>query len=414
MKGGGLGGMAHLPQPCLTFALARHAGRSVRSFMRLRQIALLLASLTASAPATAALGLRRQFQRCERLDIIDLATHQITKTIPLLREPHHLVLSPDGKSLVIGDTTGNALFFLDPVTGDIQRRITVSDPYQLQYSPNGKLLTTAGLARNQIDIYDAGTYKLLHRVPARSMPSHMAYTPDSSVVFVSLQGTNALIAIRTSDGAVLWNTKVGRTPAGVFYTRGKILVGIMGDAHIAVVDPATGRVERNIPTGRGAHTLFFNADHSLIYATNRVDGSISVLDPITLACQTHVARAGWARRSRICAGWKNLGGFAVRAVGGHHRSGDGRDRAYCGWAFAARDLDEYAPEGGQPVAGINSASRPDGRPTHAAYCTRLGRIGNRRFRHCFRRGNGARPFGAFMTGPTDQLRRSCRQSRYGR
>ena len=130
-------------------------------------------------------------------------------------------------------------FFSIPVTGDIQRKITVSDPYQLQYSPNGNLLTTAGLARNQIDIYDAHSYKLLHRVPARSMPSHIAYTPDSSVVFVSLQGTNALIAIRTADGAVLWNTKVGRTPAGVFYTRGKILVGIMGDAHIAVVDPAT-------------------------------------------------------------------------------------------------------------------------------------------------------------------------------
>ena len=362
--------------------------------MRLRQIALLLASLTASAPATAA-SVFVVNSNDANVDMIDLATHQITKTIPLLREPHHLVLSPDGKSLVIGDTTGNALFFLDPVTGDIQRRITVSDPYQLQYSPNGKLLTTAGLARNQIDIYDAGTYKLLHRVPARSMPSHMAYTPDSSVVFVSLQGTNALIAIRTSDGAVLWNTKVGRTPAGVFYTRGKILVGIMGDAHIAVVDPATGRVERNIPTGRGAHTLFFNADHSLIYATNRVDGSISVLDPITLRAVKRTLRVpGGPGRSGICARWKNLGGFAVRAISGHHRSRVRRDRTHRRGAFAARDMDEYAPEGGQPVAGINSASRPDGRPTHAAYRTRLGRIGNRQFRHCFRRGNGARPFGA--------------------
>jgi len=249
--------------------------------MRIRQIALLVACLTTSVPAAAA-SVFVVNSNDANVDMIDLATHQITKTIPLLREPHHLVLSPDGKSLVVGDTTGNALFFLDPVTGDIQRKVTVSDPYQLQYSPNGKLLTTAGLARNQIDIYDAGTYKLLHRVPARSMPSHITYAPDSSVVFVSLQGTNALIAIRTADGAVLWNTKVGRTPAGVFYTRGKLLVGIMGDAHIAVVDPATGRVERTIPTGRGAHTLFFNADHSLIYATNRVDGSISVLDPITL------------------------------------------------------------------------------------------------------------------------------------
>jgi YVTN family beta-propeller protein len=216
------------------------------------------------------------------VDVIDMATHRITRTIPLLREPHHLVLSPDGKSLVVGDTTGNALFFLDPVTGDVQRKVAVSDPYQLLYSPNGRFLTTAGLARNQIDIYDARTYTLLHRIPARSMPSHIAYTPDSSVVFVSLQGTNALIAIRTSDGAVLWTTKVGRTPAGVFWNHGRILVGIMGEAHISVVDPATGKLERTIPTGRGAHTMFYNLDHSLIYATNRVDGTIAVIDPQTL------------------------------------------------------------------------------------------------------------------------------------
>jgi len=217
------------------------------------------------------------------ISVIDLATHQVMKTIPMLREPHHLVLSPDHRSLVVGDTAGNSLFFLDPRTGDLQRRVTISDPYQLQYSPNGKLLTTAGLARNQIDIYDAATLALLHRVPARTMPSHIAYTPDSSVVFVSLQGTDKLIAIRTADGAVLWTSRVGKTPAGEFWSHGRILVGCMGEAHIAVVDPATGHVERTIATGRGAHTMFLAPGGKLIYATNRVDGSISVIDANSLA-----------------------------------------------------------------------------------------------------------------------------------
>lgn len=216
------------------------------------------------------------------ISVIDLASHQVVRTIPLLREPHHLVLSPDHHSLVVGDTTGNALFFLDPRNGTVQRRVTVSDPYQLQYSPDGTLLTTAGLARNQVDIYDARSLALLHRVPARSMPSHIAYSPDSATVFVSLQGTDRLIAIRTKDGSVLWNARVGRTPAGVLWLNGHVLVGCMGEAHIAVVDPATGQVTRVIKTGRGAHTMFLSPDKRLIYATNRVDGSISVIDPATL------------------------------------------------------------------------------------------------------------------------------------
>jgi YVTN family beta-propeller protein len=217
------------------------------------------------------------------LSLLDLKTHQEIRRIPMLREPHHMALTPDHRSLVIGDTAGNALFFLDPQTGAVQRQAVISDPYQLQYSPDGHYLTVAGLARNQIDIYDARSLALLHRIPARSMPSHLNYAPDSSRVFVSLQGTNALIAIETATGRVLWNAKVGRTPAGVLWNRGRLLVGIMGEAHFAVVDPADGHVERTIPTGRGAHTMFLTHDGKLIYATNRIDGTLTVIDPVTLS-----------------------------------------------------------------------------------------------------------------------------------
>jgi YVTN family beta-propeller protein len=217
------------------------------------------------------------------VSLIDLGTHRVVREIPLLREPHHMALTPDHKSMVIGDTAGNTLFFLDPHTGAIQRQATISDPYQLQFSPDGRLLTIAGLARNQIDIYDASTLALLHRVPARSMPSHINYAPDSSMVFVSLQGTDRLIAIDTASGRVVWNAKVGRTPAGVLWNRGRILVGLMGEAHIAVVDPVDGHVERMIATGRGAHTMFITHDGKQMYATNRVDGTLSVIDPVSLA-----------------------------------------------------------------------------------------------------------------------------------
>ena len=217
------------------------------------------------------------------LSLLDMKTQQEIRRIPMLREPHHMALSPDHRSLVVGDTTGNALFFLDPRTGAVQRQAVISDPYQLQYSPDGRTLTVAALARNQIDIYDAHSLALLHRIPARSMPSHLNYSPDSSRVFVSLQGTNALIAIETATGRVLWEAKVGRTPAGVLWNRGKLLVGIMGEAHFAVVDPSDGHIERVIPTGRGAHTMFLTHDGKLIYATNRIDGTLSVIDPSTLA-----------------------------------------------------------------------------------------------------------------------------------
>src|SRR5689334_8315513 len=96
---------------------------------------------------------------------------------------------------MVGDTVGNEMLFLDPVTGDVQKRMPMSDPYQFGYSPDGKFFVVAGLARNQIDVYEGPTLKLLKRFPVVSTPSHLAYAPDSGVVFVSLQDSDRLSAI---------------------------------------------------------------------------------------------------------------------------------------------------------------------------------------------------------------------------
>ena len=226
------------------------------------------------------------------VSLFDVATHSEVQRVPMLREPHHMTLSPDGRSLLVGDTAGNTVVFLDPQTGEVQRRATISDPYQLQFSPDGKWLTVAGLARDQIDIYDAATLTLQHRIPAASMPSHINYSPDSRTVFVSLQGSNALAAIDVGSGRVLWRQGVGKTPAGVLWLDGRILVGIMGDDYVAVVNPDNGNVERKVVTARGAHNLFLSPDAATLYVCNRVDGSISALDAKTLVVRRRIALSG--------------------------------------------------------------------------------------------------------------------------
>ena len=217
------------------------------------------------------------------ISLFNVATQQELRRIPMEREPHHMALTPDHRSLVVGDTAANEMVFLDPLTGDVQRRVAVSDPYQFGYSPDGKWLVVNGLARNQVDILDAATMRLASRVHVASMPSHENFSPDSSTVYVSLQGSNSLAAIDVPSGKVIWQSNVGPTPAGVLWHRGKLLVGVMGADYVAVVDPATGHVERRIKTARGAHVLFVSPDGKLIYVSNRVDGSIVALDADTLS-----------------------------------------------------------------------------------------------------------------------------------
>jgi DNA-binding beta-propeller fold protein YncE len=217
------------------------------------------------------------------VSLIDLSSQKELRVIPMLREPHHLALSPDGKSLLVGDTVGNEMFFFDPATAALQKRLPVADPYQLGFSPNGKFLVVNGLARNQIDVYDAATMQLLKRFPMASMPSHLDYSPDSSRVFVSLQGADSLVAIDLNKFDVLWKVKIGSTPAGVLWHNGKVLVADMGTDYVAVADPADGHVVERIHTGRGAHNLFLSPDRKIIWVNNRVGGTTTSVDAATLA-----------------------------------------------------------------------------------------------------------------------------------
>lgn len=255
--------------------------------MTLRPIAalsLLLAAALACAGTARASGIAYVLNSgAASISVVDMAGRTELRRIPMLREPHHLVYSPDGKELLVGDSAGNEIFILDPLAGTVKQRIPIADPYQMGFSPNGKFLVVNGLARNQVDVYDGPTRKLIKRFPLKSMPSHLAYSPDAKRVFITLQGTDQLAAIDLDKMEVLWVKPVGKAPAGVIWNRGKLLVTNMGGDDMAVVNPADGGVEKRLKIGRGTHQVFHAPDGKTIYVNSRLDGSVTALNGETLA-----------------------------------------------------------------------------------------------------------------------------------
>jgi YVTN family beta-propeller protein len=216
------------------------------------------------------------------LSVVDVATMKETRRIPVLREPHHFTLTPDKRDLLVGDTVANELLILDPVTFELRRRVTMSDPYQLGFSPDAKYLVVPALARAQIDIYEPGSYKLIKRFNIKSMPSHLDFAPDSSAVYVTLQGTNKTVAIDLKRLEVLWTADVGKAPAGVLFHNGRVMVANMGQDDVTVLDPKDGRTIERIKAGRGAHTLFRSPDRKLIYVNSRIDSTSIAFDAATM------------------------------------------------------------------------------------------------------------------------------------
>jgi len=243
--------------------------------------ALLVAFLLGLAPAQAGVAYVMN-SGAASISVIDMDTRTELRRIPVLREPHHVIPTPDGKEILVGDSAGNEFFVIDPNTGEVKRRLPVADPYLMGFSPNAKYLVVNGLARAQVDIYDPATYKLIKRFPLKSMPSHLAFSPDSSHVYITLQGTDKLAAIDLVKMEVQWVEPVGKTPAGVIWHNGKLLVANMGSDDVVVVNPASGAVERRIQIGRGTHQIFAQPDGKLLWVNSRVDGATTALDPKTL------------------------------------------------------------------------------------------------------------------------------------
>lgn len=216
------------------------------------------------------------------IQVLDATTREELRRIPALWEVHHLVMSPDGRDLLIADSGANEILFVDPATGDVRRRERISNPYHLAFSPEGKYLVVCSLRRNQVDIYEARDLTLLGRLRMPEKPSHMAFRPDEKVVYVTLQGSGTIGAINLETREAMWEAPVGREPAGIIWHRGKLIVGVMGADYFAVMNPETKEVERQIPIGRGAHTIFVQPDGKALWATSRVQSRLAEIDPTTL------------------------------------------------------------------------------------------------------------------------------------
>lgn len=214
------------------------------------------------------------------VSLIDRKTYTVLKSYPIGKEPHHLMMSPDNKELIVANASSNELVFLDSVTGIETHRIKrISDPYQLGFSPNAKWFLSISLRLDRVDIYNAKDFSLSKRIELGKTPSHVAFAQDSSMAFVTLQESNDIAAIDLNTQKVVWRLPVGKQPAGIYMTPdGKnLLVGVMGEDFFSVIDWRARKVVRTVKTGKGAHNFQSMGDGKRVLISNRVAGTVNII-----------------------------------------------------------------------------------------------------------------------------------------
>jgi YVTN family beta-propeller protein len=285
----------------------RAAAHAIEGWRRVLAVALLaMPGLAAPAAADPIVVLNSDESS---FSIVSVTRMEEISRVPVGREPHHLMLTPDRSELVIASTVTNELLFLDSKTLQERRRVRgILDPYQIAYSPDGQWFVTAALRMNHVDIYRAKDYGLVKRIEVTSLPSHIMVDRNSKIAFVSLQGSDKLMAIDLATQTVLWAVEVGETPAGVYVTPDNrfVLVGLTGDDNVAVVDIAKGRLTSRIYTGRGAHAFVARGDGRHLLVSNRVEGTVATVDLTTMTVVDKIRVGGGPDCMDISADGKQL------------------------------------------------------------------------------------------------------------
>ncbi|MDQ1724447.1 MAG: hypothetical protein QOG52_1475 [Frankiaceae bacterium] len=228
-----------------------------------------------------------------RVDVIDPLTYKVIDRFPVGRLPQHVVPSYDLKTLWVTNDLSNTLTAIDPKTGKPTRTVSVEDPYNMYFSPDGKFAMVMAEARQRIDFRDPHTMAIKHKLSvACKGVDHGDFTADGRLFVASCEFVGKMVVVDVTKQKVLGYINLGRnfmpqdvklSPDGkVFY------VADMAANGVWVIDAVKLTVLGKIHTGKGAHGLYVSRDAKTMFVSNRDEGTIGLID-----LATRRVRATW-------------------------------------------------------------------------------------------------------------------------
>jgi DNA-binding beta-propeller fold protein YncE len=268
--------VSHAGQPSPRALNARTAVVNVYAFDRANML---------SRPArSAAQRIYVPNSRSGTVDEIDPRTYRVVRHFGVGALPQHVVPGYDLKTLYVTNDLGNSLTPIDPRTGKPGPPIPVDDPYNMYFTPDGRYAIVVAERLHRLDFRNVSSFRL-HRslpVPCTGV-DHLDFSADNRYLIASCEFSGRLLKIDVRrervvavldlpDGRGGMPQDVKLSPDGrVFYVADLRANGLWE------IDGNRFRVIGFLRTGIGVHGLYPSRDARFLYATNRGEGSISVI-----------------------------------------------------------------------------------------------------------------------------------------
>jgi DNA-binding beta-propeller fold protein YncE len=216
------------------------------------------------------------------VDVIDPGTFRVVGHILVGARPQYVMPSWDLTTLWVNDSGGNALVPIDPLTARRGRAVPVSAPSNLYFTPNGRHALVLRQRPPRIDVRDPRSMRPHVSVRLPCGAAHADFAADGSYLVASCPASGFVIRVDLRHGKVTGALRPARrsapqdvriSPDGTHF-----YVADLANGGVWTIDADRFRTTGFIRTGRGAHALIPSRDGTVLYVTNRDEGTISLID----------------------------------------------------------------------------------------------------------------------------------------
>ncbi len=204
-------------------------------------------------------------QQSDSVTLVDLGTMQAYRHVPVVGGPHEAAAAPDGRSVIVTN-------YNKPGVGP-QKSLSLIG------LPSGDTIRTI----------DLGEYRSPHDVR----------WVDSTRVVVTSEANQALLLVNVESGAI---ERVFRTNAGLSHMlalstdRTRLYSSNMRDGSVSAFDFQTGAKLKDVKTGKECEGVGVTPDGRWVWAGNRAEDTISIIDTTSLEVVKHLASPGFPYR----------------------------------------------------------------------------------------------------------------------
>ena len=221
--------------------------------------------------------------------IYDAKTLEYVKSLPSGPDPELLTLHPDGKRLYIANEDDNLVTVVDINTGQVLTEIPVGvEPEGMGMSPDGKVLVNTSETTNMAHFIDTTQHKTFDNVLVDSRPRVAMFNSAQTQLWVSSEVGGTVAVINPADRKIITKihfeipgiTREAIQPVGIRITKDdKIAFVALGPANrVAVIDTTTFKVLKYILVGQRVWQMYFTPDDKLLFTTNGASNDVTAID----------------------------------------------------------------------------------------------------------------------------------------